>query len=221
MKAAWLFTILFLACRNVHSQTLRVLAVQVPGDKAFPAAMQFFCTEKYSRIACQNDLPFATDLAPLSSRRPRPVVRCLGFRGGTGCHREPAPSAALARGQYHVIAQSLFSGPPDRRADLVKRFPVPLEQLLSFAISHKLGHALCHETDEGKAAVYPEQVRAGQFPICGRLEGPPLIVAYDASLTTLSVESFLRMQKHIAGTEATSRATEHSGEPALRSPGSC
>ena len=212
MKAARLFTILFLACRNVHSQTLRVLPVQVPGNKAFPAAMQFFCTEKYSRIACQNDLLFATDLAPLSSRRPRPVVHCcLGFREGTGCHREPAPSAALARGQYHVIAQSLFSGPPDRRADLVKRFQVPLEQLLSF-ISHKLGHAPCHETDEGKAAVYPAQVRAGQFPICGRREGPPLIVAYDASLTTLSVESFLRMQKHIAGTEATSRATEHSGE---------
>ena len=92
------------------------------------------------------------------------------------------------------IAQLLFSGPVDRRAELLKLFRVPWDQLLSLAMSHELGHALCHESDEGTAAVYGEQVLAGKFPACGHREGHPVIVAYDASLTTLSVESFLRNQ---------------------------
>jgi hypothetical protein len=53
-----------------------------------------------------------------------------------------------------------------RRAELLRQWQVPLDQLLEIAITHELGHAICHETDEAKADRYGRVLRERGFLVC-------------------------------------------------------
>lgn len=201
MKAVGLFTILFLACGTAQSQSLRVLQVQIRGGQGFPAAIQFYCTEKYSRNDCQNDIFI---LRQKLGRYPLEKLGNWSFIVASNKEWEammtqldlPADSPVFSalKGNMTVVSQTLFSGPVDRRAEMMKWFRVPLDQLLDLAVAHELGHALCRERDEGKASVYGEQLRAGQSPACRRGEKHRRRDGNERSITTLSVADFLNMQ---------------------------
>lgn len=220
MKAIWLLTILFLACGTAHGQSLRVLPVQVPGDRGFPAAIQFYCTEKYSRNACQNDIFILRQTLghyPLEGLGRWCFVLASVEEWDAAInqlHLPPeSPAFSSLNANLTVIAQTVFSGPIDRRAELMKRFRAPLAELLNIAISHELGHVLCRELDEGKAEIYGQEVRRGKYPTCGRAESRPVIVAYEGALTTLSITSFLNIETQVASADgAPSRASEPTHE---------
>ena len=71
------------------------------------------------------------------------------------------------------LEEALFVHSPRRAAELVRDFHAPFDQLLSIAISHELGHAICHERNETSANRIAEQLRRGKHPECGETGESP------------------------------------------------
>jgi len=53
-----------------------------------------------------------------------------------------------------------------RTEELERKFELPLPQLIDFAITHEMGHALCGFKDEGRADAVARRLRQGQLPYC-------------------------------------------------------
>jgi len=71
------------------------------------------------------------------------------------------------------LEEALFVYSPTRATELVRDFHAPFDQLLSIAISHELGHAICHESNETAANRIAEQLRTGKHPECGETRESP------------------------------------------------
>jgi hypothetical protein len=76
----------------------------------------------------------------------------------------PAFSFLAARRTF--IEQTLVAPVPERSAELMKHWSSSIDDLLALAVSHELGHALCHERNERKADEYGRLLRAGRLPVC-------------------------------------------------------
>jgi hypothetical protein len=192
VKALWLFTFLFLACGTAQSQGLRVLPVQIRGGQGFPAAIQFFCTENLDRNDCQNDIFI---LRRLLAHYPLEKLGSWSFILASSGEWEPlmtrlrlplqCPSFSSLGGSKTLFSQILFTSPVDRRAELMRSFGVPSDQLLGLAIAHELAHALCHDLSEATASAYGEQLRAGQLPGCVAREKARRSAGVDYSISAL------------------------------------
>ena len=66
------------------------------------------------------------------------------------------------------MESSLFSATATRSAEFLHVFGVTGEALLKLAVSHELGHSVCHDQDERKADDYGRALREGNIPDCGR-----------------------------------------------------
>jgi hypothetical protein len=192
VKALWLFTILFLACGSAHSQSLRVLPVQIRGGPKVPAAIQFFCTENYNRQDCQNDISrLRLTLAryPLERLGPWSFVLASSDEWVPLMARLRLPAQAPAFSalgkDMTVLDQSMFSGPVDRRAELSRLFGVSMPRLIDLAVSHELGHAFCKELDERKTAFFADSLRAGEAPACGPPGNSPIANIKQPTMTAL------------------------------------
>lgn len=53
-----------------------------------------------------------------------------------------------------------------RTQELMRNFELPLPQLVDFAITHEMGHALCGFREEGKADAVGRRLREGKLPYC-------------------------------------------------------
>jgi len=73
--------------------------------------------------------------------------------------RSPAFTAVKERESF--LEGALFSAKPARADELKKNFGVPADQLLTIAVSHELGHAICEGEDEKIAKRVSEQLRSG------------------------------------------------------------
>ena len=73
--------------------------------------------------------------------------------------RSPAFTAVKARESF--LEGALFSAKPARADELKKNFGVLADQLLTIAVSHELGHAICDGEDEKIAKRVSEQLRSG------------------------------------------------------------
>lgn len=196
MKALWLFTFLFLACGTAQSQGLRVLPVQIRGGQGFPAAIQFYCTENYPRSDCQNDI---FNLRGVLAHYPVEKLGSWSFILASSEEWEPlmtrlrlplhSPAFSFLAGNKTVFSQALFSSPVDRRAELMRLFGVPSDQLLDLATAHELAHAFCHELNEATASVYRDQLRAGHLPNCMVRERHRSTVERENSIMTLLANS--------------------------------
>lgn len=78
--------------------------------------------------------------------------------------RTPAFTAVKARKSF--LEGALFSPRPARTEELVKNFGVPGDQLLTIAVSHELGHAICDGEDEKIAKRVSDQLRNGATIDC-------------------------------------------------------
>jgi hypothetical protein len=78
--------------------------------------------------------------------------------------RSPAFTAIDARETF--LEEALFSPTPPRRDELSRDLGVPVDQLLTLAVSHELGHAICHEGDEAIANRVSDQLRSGEKIDC-------------------------------------------------------
>jgi hypothetical protein len=173
LKPIGLFTFLFLACGTAYCQSVRVSPVQIRGDRGFPAAIQFFCTENYSRDDCKNDIFI---LRQSLARYPLDKLGAWSFVLASSDEWEAlmtrlrlpprSPVFSMLGRNTTIFSRILFPASADRRAELLKTYGVPVSQLLDLAISHELGHAFCHELDEAQATSSAEQLRAGHLPQC-------------------------------------------------------
>jgi hypothetical protein len=71
------------------------------------------------------------------------------------------------------LEEALFAYSPTRADELLRDFHAPFDQLLSIALSHELGHAICHESNETAANRIAEQLRTGKHPVCGETGESP------------------------------------------------
>lgn len=89
--------------------------------------------------------------------------------------RTPA-FTALAEGETY-LEESLFLPPSKRASELEHDFGAPFEQLLSIAVTHELGHALCRDGNEAAANRISDQLRNGKMPVCD--ESPKSLTPFD------------------------------------------
>jgi hypothetical protein len=83
-------------------------------------------------------------------------------------HLQPGSPAFTALDQRETfLEQALFAPQSKRTDDLVRNLHVPPDQLLALAVSHELGHALCHDGNEATANRIAERLRRGKYPECG------------------------------------------------------
>ena len=174
MKQSLLIAILFAACA-AQTQTLRVVPVDLEGTAQTTKNLQFFCTQDYNRDECHQhaqELRRVLMTYPLErlgnwsfvlvpAYKWKDLVRALG--GYTY-----SPAFTIFDQRTTVMESSLFSATATRSAEFLHVFGVTGEALLKLAVSHELGHSVCHDQDERKADDYGRALREGNIHDCGR-----------------------------------------------------
>jgi hypothetical protein len=145
-----------------------------PAQASALASQQFFCTTGYDPSQCLEHVSkLKSLLVEYAAGTQRPwtwiIVRSedwepLLLRVHLD-RRSPAFTGVMERQTY--LEESLFLPPSKRASELERDFGVPFEQLLSIAVSHELGHAVCGDRNEAVANRVAEQLRSGKPLQCG------------------------------------------------------
>lgn len=168
IHACLLFTIvLCAACPSAHAGT-----ATLEREKSL-RTQKFFCHTGYDLHQCEQHIAelkavfLHYPVAPpkhwswviVRSEDWQPVVQTLHLDP-----RSPAFTALTKRETF--LEDALFFSQPGRTDELVKLLHTPSDQLLSVAVSHELGHAICHNGNEAAANHVAEQLRSGNYPDC-------------------------------------------------------
>ena len=82
-------------------------------------------------------------------------------------HLEPnSPAFSHLEMRQTFLEEVLLVSKPERQLELIKKWHIPFDQFLDFAVSHELGHAFCHESDEIKAEQFGQRLRKGKARVC-------------------------------------------------------
>ena len=177
MKLSLLIAILSAACA-AQTQTLQVVPVHLDANVPIPKTIQFFCTKDYDKQSCVNDslaLRHALASYPLERLRTwsfvlvpaddwSSIVR--GLRGNP-----VSPAFSIIEMRTTVVDRSLFAATPSRNKELLLMFGVIGEALLDLAVTHELGHAICHDQDERRADDYGRRLREKKPVDCAKRPG--------------------------------------------------
>jgi hypothetical protein len=83
-------------------------------------------------------------------------------------HLQQGSPAFTAFDQHEIFLEEALFLPQSIRADeLMRNLHTSPDQLLSLAVSHELGHVLCHDGNEATANQIAEELRSGKYPECG------------------------------------------------------
>jgi hypothetical protein len=164
--ACLLSLILLAACPQVANamqrKTSRMLETQ-----------QFFCHTGYDPHECgrrieqlksvlidySKDAPNGWSWVIVSSQDWQPLMQSLQL--------DPKSPAFSALGERETFLEDALFFPQSKRTEeLAQRFHTPFDQLLSIAVSHELGHAICRAGSEALANRVAEQLRNGKYPDC-------------------------------------------------------
>ena len=172
MKSSLLIVILSAACA-ASTLTLRVVPVHLDAIASIPNAIEFFCTHNYENQACLKDsVALRHALAPYPLERLgawsfllvptddwRTIVR--------GLRLNPV-SPAFSNIDQHitVLESSLITASPLRDKKLLQTFGVVGGALLDLAVTHELGHSICHEGDERRVDDYARELRQTKTVDC-------------------------------------------------------
>ncbi len=77
-----------------------------------------------------------------------------------------SPAFTVLQKRQTFLEEALFVRVPNRSAELLRFWSVPLDKLLDFALTHELGHAVCNIQDEHIADNFGSQLREGRNPEC-------------------------------------------------------
>jgi hypothetical protein len=77
-----------------------------------------------------------------------------------------SPAFTYYEGRETFIEEALVSEVPGRRGALLVLWGMSMPNLLNFAVTHELGHALCNEKDESKAERVARVLRDGRPASC-------------------------------------------------------
>jgi hypothetical protein len=121
-------------------------------------AQTLYCDASYSVAECRRQMkvllqalrPYSTTLAPnwkwvlVTAEDWKPLL--------TSYHLDTdSPAVTSLDDSVTLLDESLIKARPNRAAELMNGFKIPMNQLLDLAISHELGHAMCHESNEARA----------------------------------------------------------------------
>ena len=88
-----------------------------------------------------------------------PILRRVGL--------DPdSPAFTILEKRQTFLEEALFAPRVERSRKFLDTWRVPLDQLLEFAVSHELGHALCREVSEARVIRYAEQLRLSRSVTC-------------------------------------------------------
>ena len=75
-------------------------------------------------------------------------------------HLDPgSPAFSHLGNRQTFFDEALLVLKAKREFELIRKWHIPFDQFLDFAVRHELGHAFCQETDEVKAERYGERLR--------------------------------------------------------------
>jgi hypothetical protein len=85
-----------------------------------------------------------------------------------------SPALTFLGDKTTVFEEALLEPLPARRAELLKTWEMPLDQLLIEAVSHEIGHSMCNDPDEARAERRARALQNGERPTCeGARQGRP------------------------------------------------
>lgn len=137
------------------------------------ATQQFFCYAGLDHREClQNIAKLRAKLMRYSAELPRHwswvIVGSEDWQSVMSkLHldkRSPAFSDLKTRETF--LEGALFLPKAARQDELVRNFGVPVDQLLTLAVSHELGHAICSGGDEATANRVSDELRSGKQIDC-------------------------------------------------------
>src|SRR5271155_2359396 len=151
----------------------RASAALQRSQSAALATQEFFCRAGFDREECERrvaQLKAVLIQYPAGAQRHwrwvivpsedwQPLVQSLHLD-----RESPAFTAITERETF--LEDALFFARPGRTDELVRHFRTPFDQLLSVAVGHELGHAICHGGSEAIANRIAEQLRTGKHPDC-------------------------------------------------------
>ncbi|HVO61089.1 MAG TPA: hypothetical protein VMT53_09140 [Terriglobales bacterium] len=183
MKTSFLIAVLLAACA-AQTQNLKMVSVRFPANGTAPNT-QFLCSQKYDKAACVKD---ATALRQAITAYPVQLLGEWSFvlvpaddwkalvrsQGGDPL----SPAFSILEQRATLLDGSLFAGTANRNKELLERFRVIGPALVDLAITHEMGHAICHEKNERRADDYGKELRDGKVPDCSKTAGyKPVVVA--------------------------------------------
>lgn len=77
-----------------------------------------------------------------------------------------SPAFSVLAKRQTFLNEVLTDGTVQDRAEVLRTFRVPLDQMLDIAVSHELGHAFCMEVSEREADRFAEQLRKAGVAQC-------------------------------------------------------
>ena len=77
-----------------------------------------------------------------------------------------SPAFTVPDKRQTFLEEALFVRVPNRSAELLRFWSVPLDKMLDLAITHELGHAVCNMQDEHIADSFGKQLREGRNAEC-------------------------------------------------------
>ena len=166
-------TVLAMPALRAQTGRLSIVPVQMRTNSDFPKAIQFFCAKNYEGERCKRDaLALQKELARYPVERLGPWVFVLVPSGdwkelvGGKVSDPKSPAITTLENRTTIFEGALFLPSGSRSLELVRRLNVPLDAMLQLAVSHELGHALCHEKNEHRASANGYSLRQGRLPDC-------------------------------------------------------
>lgn len=77
-----------------------------------------------------------------------------------------SPAFSVLAKRQTFLNEVLTDGTVQDRAEVLRTFRVPLDQMLDIAVSHELGNAFCMEVSEREADRFAEQLRKAGVAQC-------------------------------------------------------
>jgi hypothetical protein len=174
MKLALAIAILFTA--EFHAQTTLLKIVPVTIGRlpvGIPSSVRFACTDDYDAKQCAADSDTLVSVLNnypanrlgrwtfvlASSRHWRSLVLVLGGKPGS-------PAFTDLGSRVTVLKDAFFPGHAQGLSELMSRSGMPPYQLLEWALTHELAHAICHERDEIRADEFALLLRRKSVAVC-------------------------------------------------------
>lgn len=175
VKILLVATLLCLTRLNAQTASLRVNDVRDNDlSSKLSGQVTISCTTDYTPTQCRAN---ANELARVLRRYPTIRLGDWNFVLADSEHwdqlvkslkrdpESPAFSDLVAR--VTVLEDTLFETADSRRTKVARRFGQTSGDLLDYAVTHEMGHAICRERNEALAEEYGFDLRMRVEPVCG------------------------------------------------------
>jgi len=140
---------------------------------ATSSGQEFVCVSPYTIPECKRQVSVLRPVldryhAELAGKWTWVLVRSEDWNQiTTQLHLNPnSPAFSHLDMRQTFFEEVLLTPKPDRQMQLLEIWHIPFPEFLDVAVTHELGHALCHEPDEAKADRAGQRLRRSQPGIC-------------------------------------------------------